>query len=172
MSGAGMNAAPDKLDEIIQEVAVRHGYVISRDDPVLMTYTINQQLMEASARIQRAVLEEHLRGMQEISKDLQDQAAGKLDGVLREAMESIRLALRQEAESLFSQQRRQSEAAKPPHDGELPAMAPFCNCGHRRVHPDALGGRNCSVDCWLTGQRDSFWLNPRGASIATALPSS
>ena len=111
MSGAGMNATPDKLDEIIQEVAVRHGYVISRDDPVLVTYTINQQLMEATARIQRAVLEEHLRGMEEISKDLQDQAAGKLDGVLREAMESIRLALRQEAENLFSQQRRQSEAA-------------------------------------------------------------
>lgn len=105
-----MSGAPDKLDEIIQEVAIRHGYVIGRDDPILMTYTINQQVMEASARIQHAMLEEHLRGMEETSKDLQDQAAGKLDGVLREAMESIRLAMRQEAESLFSQQRRESEA--------------------------------------------------------------
>jgi len=106
-----MNGAPDKLDEIIQEVAIKHGYVIGRDDPVLMTYTINQQVMETGARIQRAVLEEHLRGMEEISKDLQDQAAGKLDGVLREAMESNRLAMRHEAESLLGQQRRQSEAA-------------------------------------------------------------
>lgn len=106
-----MSGAPDKLDEIIQEVAIRHGYVVGRDDPILMTYTINQQVIEAGARIQRTVLEKHLRGMEEISKDLQDQAAGKLDGVLRDAMESIRLALRQEAESLFSQQRRQSEAA-------------------------------------------------------------
>lgn len=111
MSGDGMSAVPDKLDEIIQEVTIRHGYVIGRDDPILMTYTINQQLMEAGARIQRAVLEEHLRGMKEISKDFQDQAAGKLDGVLREAMESGRLAMRQEAESLFSQQRRHSDAA-------------------------------------------------------------
>jgi hypothetical protein len=105
-----MSGAPDKLDEIIQEVAVRHGYVVGRDDPILMTYTINQQVMEAGARIQRAVVEEHLRGMEEISKDLQDQAAAKLDGILREAMESIRLAMRHEAESLFSQQRKQSEA--------------------------------------------------------------
>ena len=110
MSGNDISGAPDKLDEIIQEVAVRHGYVIGRDDPVLMTYTINQQVMETGARIQRAVLEKHLRDMGEISKDLQDQAAGKLDGVLREAMESIRLALRQETESFVSQQRRQSEA--------------------------------------------------------------
>jgi len=106
-----MSGASDKLDEIIQEVAIRHGYVVGRDDPILMTYTINEQVIEAGARIQRTVLEKHLRGMEEISKDLQDQAAGKLDGVLRDAMESIRLALRQEAESLFSQQRRQSEAA-------------------------------------------------------------
>jgi hypothetical protein len=110
MSGNSMSGAPDKLDEIIQEVAVRHGYVIGRDDPILMTYTINQQLIEAGARIQGAVLEEHLRGMEEISKNLQDQAAAKLDGVLREAMENIRQGMRHETESLFSQQRRQSEA--------------------------------------------------------------
>ena len=79
----------DRIDEIIQDVAIRHGYVISRDDPVLMTYTINQKVMESSAGVQRAVLEDHLRGMKEISKDLQDHAASQMDKVLREATESI-----------------------------------------------------------------------------------
>lgn len=106
-----MNSAPDKLDEIIQEVAIKHGYVIGRDDPVLMTYTINQQVMEAGVRIQRAMLEEHLRGMGKIASGLEDQAAGRLNRIARQAMDSIRLAMRQEAESLFSQQRRESEAA-------------------------------------------------------------
>ena len=106
-----MNGAPDKLDEIIQEVAIKHGYVIGRDDPVLMTYTINQQVMEAGARIQRAMLEEHLCGMGKIASGLEDQAAGRLNRIARQAMDSIRLAMRQEAESLFSQQRRESEAA-------------------------------------------------------------
>lgn len=106
-----MNGAPDKLDEIIQEVASRHGYVIGRDDPVLMTYTINQQVMEAGARIQHAMLEEHLRNMKKIASGLEDQAAGRLDRIARQAMDSIRQVMRQEAESLFSQQRRESEAA-------------------------------------------------------------
>ncbi len=102
---------PDRIDEIIQDVAIRHGYVISRDDPVLMTYTINQKVMESSAGVQRAVLEEHLRGMEEISKDLQDHAASQMDKVLREATESIRLTIRQEAENLLRQQRSENEAA-------------------------------------------------------------
>jgi hypothetical protein len=101
---------PDKIDEIIQDVAIRHGYVINRDDPILMTYTINQKVMESSMGIQRAVLEQHLRGMEEISKDLQDRAADQLDKVLRDAMENSRLTMRQEAENLFSRQRRENEA--------------------------------------------------------------
>ena len=105
-----MSGMPDKLDEIIQEVAIRHGYIISRDDPVLMTYTINQKLMESSMGIQRAVLEEHLQGLEKISKKLEDQGANRLERMLREAMESIRLAMRQEAENLLRQQRRESEA--------------------------------------------------------------
>ena len=106
-----MNSAPDKLDEIIREAAIRHGYVIGRDDPVLMTYTINQQVMEAGARIQRALLEEHLRDLKKIASELEDQATGRRDRVARQATDSIRVAMRQEAESLFSQQRRESEAA-------------------------------------------------------------
>ena len=76
-----------------------------------MTYTINQKVMESSMGIQRALLEEHLRGMEEISKDLQDQAAGQLDKALRDAIERMRVAIRQEAENLFCQQRRENEAA-------------------------------------------------------------
>ena len=76
-----------------------------------MTYTINQQVMEAGARIQRAMLEEHLCGMGKIASGLEDQAAGRLNRIARQAMDSIRQVMRQEAESLFSQQRRESEAA-------------------------------------------------------------
>lgn len=105
-----MSGMPDKLDEIIQEVAIRHGYVISPDDPVLMTYTINQKVIEAGARIQQAVLEKHRHEMDEIASGLEVRVAGQLDRVLREATESSRLALRQEAEKLFSQQRMEIEA--------------------------------------------------------------
>ena len=91
-------------------MAITHGYVIGRDDPILMTYTINRKVMESCIGIQRAVLEEHLRAMKEISKDIEDQAAGRLDKVLREASENMRGAMRQELENLFSRQRRESEA--------------------------------------------------------------
>lgn len=99
----------DALDEIIREVAIRHGISVGRDDPILMTYTINRQVMKSATGIQKMILNDHLKGLRTLSKELQDEAAGRLEQTMREATNSICLALEQEAKRLFSLQRIENE---------------------------------------------------------------
>jgi hypothetical protein len=99
----------DALDEIIREVAIRHGISVGRDDPILMTYTINRQVMESATGIQKMILNDHLKGLRTLSKELQDKAAERLEQTMREATNSICLALEQEAKRLFSLQRMENE---------------------------------------------------------------
>ncbi len=99
----------DALDEIIREVAIRHGISVGHDDPILMTYTINRQVMESATGIQKMILNDHLKGLRTLSKELQDEAAGRLEQTMREATNSICLALEQEAKRLFSLQRMENE---------------------------------------------------------------
>lgn len=105
----------DPITQIIEDVAVKHGIALGRDDPVLMVYTINRQLMESGARIQQAALEKCLGNMEQSAGRIHDQAVCALDRKMREASANIRQALQQEAERLFSQQRKESRAMMESH---------------------------------------------------------
>ena len=41
------------VEELIQEIALKHGITVSRDDPILILQTINKRLMEDSAKAQQ-----------------------------------------------------------------------------------------------------------------------
>jgi len=99
------------LDAIIREVAVRHGISVSRDDPILMTYTINRQVMESATGLQKMILNDHLNSLRTLSEELQGKAAGRLEQTMRESAHSICLAFEQEAKRLFSLQRMENEMA-------------------------------------------------------------
>ncbi|PTR05624.1 transcriptional activator TraM [Nitrosospira sp. Nsp5] len=99
------------IDKIIQEVMARHGIILDRDDPILMIYTINRQVMEASMGIQHNLLEEYLTAMKTLSTQLQDQSANRLDATIRESTVAAKLALRQEAQRLFQEFKLEGEAA-------------------------------------------------------------
>jgi hypothetical protein len=99
----------DAINRIIEEVAVKHGISLGRDDPVLMVYTINRQLMESSAKIQQEALDKYLCSMEKSAGRIHNQAALSLDIRMREASTVMRQALLQEAERLFSQQRKDSQ---------------------------------------------------------------
>lgn len=105
-----MNGDSDVINRIIEEVAVKHGISLGRDDPILMVYTINRQLMESSARIQQDTLEKYLCSMEKSAGRIHDQAACALDRKIREVSASMGQALQREAERLFSQQRKENQA--------------------------------------------------------------
>lgn len=111
-----MNGESDAINRIIEEVAVRHGIALDRDDPVLMVYTINRQLMECSARIQQAALEQYLSSVEQSAGRIHAQAACALDRKMRESSATMRQALQQEAQRLFNQHQKEARAIMESHD--------------------------------------------------------
>lgn len=40
----------DQIEELIKEIAAKHGIAVSRDDPILVLQTINNRLMQNSSK--------------------------------------------------------------------------------------------------------------------------
>jgi hypothetical protein len=43
----------DPVEELIREIAAKHGIAVSRDDPILILQTINTRLLQDSAKAQQ-----------------------------------------------------------------------------------------------------------------------
>lgn len=48
----------EKIDDIIKEIAIKHGVAVDRDDPIMILYTINERLLKENAEAQRQILKE------------------------------------------------------------------------------------------------------------------
>ena len=42
----------DKFDAAIQDIAVKHGVVLGKDDPILILHTMNEKLIEETRKAQ------------------------------------------------------------------------------------------------------------------------
>ena len=49
----------DQVEELIKEIAVKHGIAVSRDDPILVLQTINNRLMQDSSKAQQIQLDQY-----------------------------------------------------------------------------------------------------------------
>jgi hypothetical protein len=49
----------DQVEELIKEIAAKHGIAVSRDDPILILQTINARLMQDSAKAQQVMLDQY-----------------------------------------------------------------------------------------------------------------
>jgi hypothetical protein len=101
----------DALDEIIREVAVRHGYALDRHDPILMSYTINRKVMEASVQIQSSLLAEFQLEWEAAASRIQDEAAARLEQRMHEATVASRVQLQELVRQWEREQRRLEEEA-------------------------------------------------------------
>ena len=101
----------DPLDDIIREVRMKHGIAVSRDDPILMVYTINRKVMEASISLQSALLEECRRDCEATATRIHEEAAARLEQRMREGTAASRLQLQELAGQLGREQRRLEEEA-------------------------------------------------------------
>jgi hypothetical protein len=107
--GGNPEEGRDPLDEIIQEVALRHGYALDRHDPILMSYTINRKVMEASISIQSELLEECRREWEAAVSRIQDEAAARLEQRVQETMAASRLQVQEVVRQWEREQRRLAE---------------------------------------------------------------
>lgn len=78
----------DKFDAAIQEIAIKHGVVLSKDDPILILQTMNERLIEETRQAQGAILAQFREEMEAISSQWKVDAREKAEKVLNRALVS------------------------------------------------------------------------------------
>ena len=74
------------VEELIQEIAAKHGIAVSREDPIFVLHTINQRLLQESAKAQQAMLNEYKEEFEVIAQAWSNEAKAKAERVLNAAM--------------------------------------------------------------------------------------
>jgi vacuolar-type H+-ATPase subunit H len=83
----------DKINETIQDIAVKHGVVLGKDDPVLILQTMNERLIEENRKAQQDMLTHFKEEMEDISSQWKDAAKEKAEKVLNTALASSKEAM-------------------------------------------------------------------------------
>ncbi|HAU1161684.1 traM protein [Legionella sainthelensi] len=82
-----------KLDKIVQDITVKHGVLLGKDDPILMLQTMNEQLVEENRKAQQDLLVQFREEMEDISSQWKDDAKEKAEKVLNAALASSKEAI-------------------------------------------------------------------------------
>ena len=94
----------DQIDELIREIAAKHGVAVARDDPILILQTINNRLLLDSAKAQQVQLDAYKEDMENLAQRWGADAREKAERLLKASL----VAARETMEEMF---RRGAEAA-------------------------------------------------------------
>jgi hypothetical protein len=83
----------EKLDKIIQDITVKHGVLLGKDDPIFMLQTMNEELIEENRTAQQDLLIKFREEMEGISSQWKDDTKEKAEKVLNEALASSKEAI-------------------------------------------------------------------------------
>jgi hypothetical protein len=81
-----MNVTDERVDQLIAEIAKRHGLAVSRDDPIIVLQTINSLLLHESARSQQTQLDQFKQEMEALTLRWENDANGKAERILNAAL--------------------------------------------------------------------------------------
>lgn len=82
--------ADDKIEQLIREIASKHGIAVARDDPILVLQTINHRLLQDSVIAQQAMLDRYKEELEGIGNRWSLDSHEKAERVLNAALESSR----------------------------------------------------------------------------------
>ncbi|KEZ99665.1 conjugal transfer protein TraM [Xanthomonas citri pv. citri] len=83
----------DQLEELIKEIAAKHGIAVGRDDPILILQTINNRLLLDNQRAQEALLEQYKEELEGIATRWGNDAKAKAERILNAAMAASKEAM-------------------------------------------------------------------------------
>ena len=86
------------IENIIEEVAVKHGVTIGKNDPILILTTINSRLIEDSQAGQKEILSEFKAELEEVMARWEIEAKGKAERILTVALTASKEAMDQALE--------------------------------------------------------------------------
>ncbi|MGL5290314.1 MAG: hypothetical protein ACRC9T_00100 [Vibrionaceae bacterium] len=76
----------DKLNEMVKEIALKHGITVSRDDPIMILHTLNERLIQENAAAQKAHFDTFKSELEEIAHKWSHDAKNKADRTLNAAL--------------------------------------------------------------------------------------
>ncbi len=87
--------AGDRIEQMVREIAVRHGVAVGRDDPILMLLTINERLVQDGEAAQRALLEQFKSELEAMTRRVSDEARNQVSGAMQATLVASQEVLRQ-----------------------------------------------------------------------------
>lgn len=85
----------DPVEELIKEIAARHGIAVSRDDPILVLQTINSRLMQDSAKAQQVQLDHYKEELESLALRWGNDAKGKAERIVNASLAASKEAMGQ-----------------------------------------------------------------------------
>jgi hypothetical protein len=76
----------DVVEELIGEVARKHGIAIGRDDPILVLHTMNDRLVRESAAAQQVLLDAYKQELEVLASRWSMEATDRADRILQAAL--------------------------------------------------------------------------------------
>jgi hypothetical protein len=105
----------DQVEELIREIAAKHGIAVARDDPILVLQTINNRLLQDSVKAQQVQLDAYKEELEAIALRWQNDAKEKAERLLNASLAASKEAMGQimqaGAESSVTSVRQQVDAA-------------------------------------------------------------
>lgn len=83
----------DPIDQLIRDIAAKHGVALGRDDPILILQTINVQLLEDGQRAQHALLQTHKEELEAIAQRWGSDAKDKAERILTAGLAASKEAM-------------------------------------------------------------------------------
>ena len=87
----------EQFDDLIREIATKHGIVVGRDDPILVLQTINLKLMQDSAKAQQVQLDQYKEELEGLSKRWGNDATDKAERILNASLTASKGAMQEGA---------------------------------------------------------------------------
>ena len=78
----------DQLEEIIREIATRHGIAVSRDEPILVLQTINNRLLLDRAKAQQIMLDHYKEELEALASRWGKDAREKAERILNASLDA------------------------------------------------------------------------------------
>lgn len=89
----------DKIEQLIREIASKHGIAVARDDPILVLQTINQRLLQDSVKAQQALLDQFKEELEGITTRWGNDAREKAERILNAALSASKDSVEEMSQS-------------------------------------------------------------------------
>lgn len=105
----------DQVEELIKEIAAKHGIAVSRDDPILVLQTINNRLMQDSSKAQQVQLDQYKEELEALAlrwgADAKDKAERILNASLAASKDAMGQIMQEGAKTTATSVRAEIDAA-------------------------------------------------------------